>query len=67
MNDLMMLELGGDEQTGTGVRVQWNGEWPPPETVTHEGKSYRRVMYSSLPPSMPNIIRGAKYEEVLNG
>ncbi|KKM01020.1 hypothetical protein LCGC14_1798630 [marine sediment metagenome] len=61
----MLLELGGDPAiTGTGLRVEYHGSWPPPECLEHEGQQYKRIAYSQLPANLPNIIRGAKYEAV---
>jgi hypothetical protein len=54
-----LLELGGDERTGTGLRVEYRGAWPPPESLKFRGRKYRRISYSMI--ESPYVIRGAKY------
>ena len=57
-----LLELGGDDRTGTGERVFVKGIiWPPADVLEFNGKRYKLVSFSKMPERNPNIIRGAKY------
>lgn len=42
-------------------RLGYRGKWPPPETITVAGLTFRRSSYSSLPSGIEGIVRGARY------